>query len=100
MEGNPKFLPSQQLYDFPFARYAELLGLIGMRIDTPESVDAAWRTALAADRPVVIEAITDPEAPPLPPELTEEQRKKLEKALGSDPSASAARAQLKQAGKL
>jgi Thiamine pyrophosphate enzyme, N-terminal TPP binding domain len=39
-------------------------------------------------------------APPLPPELTEEQRKKLEKALPADPSAEQARDQLVKAGKL
>jgi hypothetical protein len=44
--------------------------------------------------------VTDPEAPALPPELTDEQREKLEKALASDPSAAEARAQLQKAGKL
>jgi pyruvate dehydrogenase (quinone) len=100
MEGNPKFEPSQRLFDFPYARYAELLGLKGLRIDSPDQVDAAWQSALAADRPVVIEAVTDPEAPALPPELTAEQRKKLEKALGAERDAADAREQLKKAGKL
>jgi pyruvate dehydrogenase (quinone) len=100
MEGNPKFEPSQQLFDFPYARYAELLGLVGLRVESPDQVENAWRDAFAADRPVVLEAVTDPEAPALPPELTDEQREKLEKALASDPSAREARAQLRKAGKL
>ena len=33
----------------------------------------AWDEALAADRPVVLEAIVDPEVPPLPPHITFEQ---------------------------
>ena len=51
----------------PTRRYAELLGLRGIRIDAPEDVAAAWSDALAADRPVVIEAIVDPDTPLLPP---------------------------------
>ncbi len=100
MEGIPKFAPSQQLPDFPYARYAELLGLIGLRVESPEAVEDVWRKAFAAGRPVVIEAVTDPEAPALPPELTDEQRKKVERALASDASADRARDQLRKAGKL
>jgi pyruvate dehydrogenase (quinone) len=100
MEGNPKFLPSQQVPDFPYARYAELLGLVGLRVQSPEDVEDVWRNAFDAGRPVVIEAVTDPEAPPLPPELTDEQRKKLEKALRLDPAAEQARDQLGKARKL
>ena len=36
---------------------------------------AAWEEALAADRPVVLEAKTDPEVPPLPPHITLKQAK-------------------------
>jgi pyruvate dehydrogenase (quinone) len=88
MEGNPKFEGSQDLPDFPYARYAELLGLKGIRVDRPEQVGSAWDEALAADRPVVFEAITDPEVPPLPPHITIEQAKALTSALmAGDPNA-------------
>jgi pyruvate dehydrogenase (quinone) len=88
MEGNPKFEGSQDLPDFPYARYAEMLGLKGIRVDAPERVGAAWDEALAADRPTVIEAITDPEVPPLPPHITLDQAKALSSALlGGDPNA-------------
>ena len=33
----------------------------------------AWERALSADRPFVVEAITDPNVPPLPPHITLEQ---------------------------
>jgi pyruvate dehydrogenase (quinone) len=88
MEGNPKFEGSQDLPDFPYASYAELLGLKGIRVDSPDQVGSAWDEALNADRPVVYEAITDPEVPPLPPHITIEQAKALTSALMSgDPNA-------------
>ena len=88
MEGDPKFEGSQDLPDFPYARYAELLGLKGIRVDRAEQVAPAWDEALSADRPVVLEAVTDPEVPPLPPHITLEQAKALSKALiGGDPNA-------------
>lgn len=101
MEGNPKFPPTQDLFDFPYARYAELLGLRGIRVEKPDDVGPAWESAFSADRPVVIEAFTDPNVPPLPPQLTDEQKKKLKQALKSDdPDKAGATAQLKASGKL
>jgi pyruvate dehydrogenase (quinone) len=89
MEGNPKFEGSQDLPDFPYASYAELLGLKGIRVDSPDQVGAAWDEALNSDRPVVYEAVTDPEVPPLPPHITIEQAKALSSALlAGDPNAS------------
>jgi pyruvate dehydrogenase (quinone) len=88
MSGDPKFEGSQNLPDFPYARYAEMLGLKGIRVDSPDQVASAWDEALNADRPVVYEAITDPEVPPLPPHITIEQAKALSSALLSgDPNA-------------
>jgi pyruvate dehydrogenase (quinone) len=66
-EGDPRFDDSQTLPTFPYAAYAELLGLTGIRVDSPDEVDAAWDRALAADRPVVLEAVVDPDVPLLPP---------------------------------
>ena len=88
MEGDAKFEGSQDLPDFPYARYAELLGLKGIRVDTPEGVGPAWDAALSSDRPVVLEAMTDPSVPPLPPHITIEQAKALTSALlAGDPDA-------------
>jgi pyruvate dehydrogenase (quinone) len=81
MAGDPRYEASQELPDFPYARYAELIGLRGIRVDDPEQVGAAWEQALASDRPVVLEAITDPEVPPLPPHITLEQARALTSAL-------------------
>ena len=73
MAGDPKFKPSQDVSDFQFARYAEMLGLTGIRVDQPEEIGPAWDAALTATRPVVIEAVTDPEVPTLPPHITFEE---------------------------
>jgi pyruvate dehydrogenase (quinone) len=81
MSGDPKFEGSQSLPDFPYASYGEMLGLRGIRVDDPDDVGGAWDQALAADRPVVLEAVTDPEVPPLPPHITIEQAKALTSAL-------------------
>ncbi len=70
MEGNPKFEASQDLPDCDYAAFAEALGLKGIRVDSPDEVAPAWDEALAADRPVVFDAITDPNVPPLPPHAT------------------------------
>jgi pyruvate dehydrogenase (quinone) len=72
-EGDPKFPGSQTLPDFPYARYAELIGLNGIRVDDPERLGESWDAAFAADRPTLIEAITDPDVPPLPPHIGFEQ---------------------------
>lgn len=87
MSGDPKFEGSQDLPDFPYARYAEMLGLKGIRIATPDQIGPGWEEALAADSPVVVEAVTDPEVPPLPPHITLEQAKAVSAALiGGDPN--------------
>ncbi|MBV8816417.1 MAG: thiamine pyrophosphate-requiring protein [Verrucomicrobia bacterium] len=88
MTGDPKFNASQQVPDFQFARYADLLGLTGILVDKPEDVAPAWDRALAADRPVVYEVVTDPEVPPLPPHITFAQAKNFMSAVLSDPNAS------------
>jgi pyruvate dehydrogenase (quinone) len=81
LAGDPKLEASQVLPDFPYARYAELIGLRGIRVDSPEEVAGAWEEALAADRPVVLEAVTDPEVPPLPPHIMVDQAKHMAEAM-------------------
>ena len=75
MEGNPRYAASQDLPDVPYAKFAELLGLTGIFVDTPDALAGAWAQALAADRPVVLEVKTDPEVAPLPPHVTLVQAK-------------------------
>jgi pyruvate dehydrogenase (quinone) len=85
MEGDPRFDASQRLPGFPYAGYADLLGLRGIRVDDPADVGAAWDAALAADRPVVLEAVVDAEVPLLPPFPAGEQKlEQMEQALAQD----------------
>jgi pyruvate dehydrogenase (quinone) len=88
MEGDPKFSGSQDVPDFPYARYAQMLGLEGIRVENPADIGAAWDTALSATRPVVLEMVTDPNVPPLPPHITAKQAKAyLEALIKGDPDA-------------
>ena len=81
MAGNPKYEASQDIPDFPFARYAELLGLRGIFVDKPEQIGDAWDQAFSSDRPVVFEAYTDPNVPTLPPHITFNEAEAYAKAL-------------------
>jgi len=85
MAGDPKFEASQLVPDFPYAQYANSLGLKGISVETCDRVGAGWDEALAADRPVVIEFHTDPDVPPLPPHITREQAQNFMKSLLHDP---------------
>jgi pyruvate dehydrogenase (quinone) len=87
MAGDPKFVDSQELPDVPYARWAELIGLRGIRTDDPSEVGDCWERALASDRPTVLEVVCDPEVPPLPPHITIEQAQAFASAvLHGDPS--------------
>ncbi|PAZ17730.1 thiamine pyrophosphate-requiring protein [Streptomyces sp. SA15] len=73
MEGAPSFLPSQEIPDVQYAAFARSLGLTGVRVEKPEDVEAGWRAGLEADGPAVIEFLTDPAVPPIPPHATWDQ---------------------------
>lgn len=75
MEGDPKFEASQSVPDFPYAEYAKMLGLDGIKVDKEEDIVNAIEKALACNKPVVLEAYTDPSVPPLPPHISFKQAK-------------------------
>lgn len=75
MGGSPKFTESQALPDVDFAAFAAGLGLRAMAIRDPDELAGAWRAALSADRPTVLDVYTDPNMPPIPPHATWEQFK-------------------------
>ena len=95
MDGDPRYVASQALPDLPYADFARMLGLDGVRVERPEDIGAAWDRALASDRPFVIDAVVDAAVPTLPPELEKEQEDKLTQALSNgDPDADAVLEQL------
>ena len=83
--GSGKTLSTQSIPDFPYHRYAELIGLKGIFVDNPDRVGAAWDEALSADCPVVLEAYTDPNVPPLPPHITLKDAKNFVSMIPSEP---------------
>jgi pyruvate dehydrogenase (quinone) len=86
--GVPKFEDSQNLPAFPYADYARMLGLNGVRVDRPDAVGPAWDDALAADRPTLLHMVADPNVPPLPPHVSGKQARHYIKALlQGDPQA-------------
>jgi pyruvate dehydrogenase (quinone) len=86
--GDRRFDASQLLPSFPYADYAKLLGLGGIRVDRPEAVKLAWEEALSSDRPVVLEMVVDANVPPVPPHVSGKQIKSYVKALmNGDPEA-------------
>ena len=87
-EGDPKFEGSQDLPAFPYAQYARMLGLYGLRVDKPADIASAWDEALKADRPMLLEMVTDPTVPPAPPHITAKQIRHYASALlHGDPQA-------------
>jgi pyruvate dehydrogenase (quinone) len=88
MSGDPKLDASQVLPDFDYAGFARLLGLHGAKVTRPEDVGAAWDEALAAGKPALVEFVTDPEVPPLPPHIRFDQARELAHTLvKGDPAA-------------
>ncbi len=81
LAGDPKFEGSQAIPSFPYADYGEMLGFKGLRVAKPEEIGPAWDEALAADRPVVLEACTDGDVPPLPPHIKLKQARAYASAL-------------------
>ena len=45
-----------------FAKLAEDMGALGIRVETPGDIGPALATAVAANRPAVIDIVTDIEA--------------------------------------
>jgi pyruvate dehydrogenase (quinone) len=94
MEGDPRFPASQRVPSFPYAGYAELLGLRGIRVDDPADVGQAWADALAADRPCVVEAIVDRRTALLPPRRPSDTVDQMRQGLDQEPDGAPAAEQL------
>jgi pyruvate dehydrogenase (quinone) len=95
MEGDPRYPVSQEVPAFPYAGYAELLGLGAVRVEDPDQVTDAWRAALAADRPFLVEAVVDRDTPLLAPQQPEEKIEKMLAGAGQEADGAAAAAQLR-----
>ncbi|HEX3296260.1 MAG TPA: thiamine pyrophosphate-requiring protein [Nocardioides sp.] len=81
MGGTPAFVESQALPDTSYADFAASIGLGALTVTDPEHLEDAWRQALAADRPFVLDVHCDPDVPPIPPHATLEQMTDIAQAL-------------------
>ncbi|PTY06896.1 pyruvate oxidase [Opitutaceae bacterium EW11] len=69
--GNPEFECALQPIDF--AAVAEACGAKGLRIEDPKDCGRIVEEALSTDGPVVVEAVVDPNEPPMPPKIKAKQ---------------------------
>jgi pyruvate dehydrogenase (quinone) len=79
--ADPKNPATQTVPYVPAAELARLFGFEGIKVDRPEDVAGAWDRALSAPGPVLIEFVTDPQIPPLPPHVKPTMLKKTASAL-------------------
>lgn len=77
--GNPEY--GVDLYPIDFVKVAEGCGLKAVHIENPKHCKDQLKEALATDGPVVIECVTDPNEPPMPPKATKQEMKHLTEAL-------------------
>ncbi|HXT36740.1 MAG TPA: thiamine pyrophosphate-dependent enzyme, partial [Chloroflexota bacterium] len=78
-EGNPQF--GVELQPIDFAGFARSCGATGYCLDDPAKAEATLREAFAHPGPVVIEAVVDPNEPPLPGKISTQEAMQFAKAL-------------------
>jgi pyruvate dehydrogenase (quinone) len=71
MEGNPQF--GVQLHPIDFVAFARACGAPGYTVQDPKQVRSVMEQAFAHTGPALIEAMVDPNEPPLPGKITTEQ---------------------------
>jgi pyruvate dehydrogenase (quinone) len=71
LEGNPEF--GVELQPIDFAQVAEACGAKGFTIERPEEAESILREALNYKGPTIVQAVVDPEEPPMPGKVTTEQ---------------------------
>jgi pyruvate dehydrogenase (quinone) len=70
-EGNPQF--GVELQPIDFAAYARACGAAGFTLDDPAQAHEVLRQAFAVPGPAVVEAVVDPNEPPMPGHATMDQ---------------------------
>ena len=79
--GTPDFVESQALPEVSYADVAAAMGIASITITDPDDLAGAWSTALAADRPYLLDVHVDPDVPPIPPHADLQQMLDTAKAL-------------------
>ena len=78
-EGNPQY--GVQLHPIDFEAVAKACGVAGYTVDDPKLVESVLREAFNHPGPAVVQAVVDPNEPPLPGKITTEQAWQFAKAL-------------------
>lgn len=71
LEGNPEF--GVELQPIDFALYAQACGIPGYTLDDPSKAEEVMRAAFAEPGPALIQAVVDPNEPPMPGKITTKQ---------------------------
>jgi pyruvate dehydrogenase (quinone) len=79
LEGNPEF--GVELEPIDFAKVAEACGARGFTLEKPEDAEQVLRQALSTQGPSVVQAVVDPNEPPMPGKITTEQALHFAKSL-------------------
>lgn len=79
INANPQF--GVELQPIDFAAYAKACGAAGYTIEDPKDAAAVLKEALSHDGPAVIQAVVDPNEPPMPGKISTEQAINFAKAL-------------------
>jgi pyruvate dehydrogenase (quinone) len=87
LAGDPRFDASQLIPSIRFDEYARLIGLDGIRVERSADIDSAMDRAFAAGRPVIVDAVTDPDEAPLPPHITLKQARSYARSVLKEPGA-------------
>jgi pyruvate dehydrogenase (quinone) len=78
-EGNPQY--GVQLHPIDFAAYAEACGVRGFTVEDPALVPSVLKQAFDEPGPALVQAVVDPNEPPLPGKITTEQAWQFTKAM-------------------
>jgi pyruvate dehydrogenase (quinone) len=79
LEGNPHFGVALQPIDF--AAFARACGATGLTLTEAGEAEAVLREAFAAPGPALVEAVIDPNEPPMPGKITTGQALKFSEAM-------------------
>jgi pyruvate dehydrogenase (quinone) len=78
-EGNPQY--GVELQPIDFAAYAKACGAAGYTLENPRHAASVLRDALAEPGPSIVQAVVDPNEPPMPGKITTDQAKHFAEAL-------------------
>jgi len=79
LDGNPEY--GVELEPIDFAKVAEGCGVKGFTLERPEDAAGVLRAALEHPGPALVQAVVDPNEPPMPGKIKTQQAVKFAKAL-------------------